>query len=172
MLPESPQLLRSVYAEDARGNFSKPFQSVMPGLEGFAIREIYWSTSDTGVIRGMHFQLPPTAIGKVVWVSRGAITDVVVDLRRGETYGAVSSYSMDSTSGASLWVPAGFAHGFQALGPDTIVNYAVDGDFSPEHDRGIRWDSVGFDWPLPPGPISARDQAQPTLAEFESPFSP
>jgi dTDP-4-dehydrorhamnose 3,5-epimerase len=166
----TPILLETVYSEDVRGNFSKPFS--LPNAIGdeYAIREIFWSTSARGVIRGMHFQLPPASIGKIVWVSRGSAVDVVVDLRIHAGHGNVSSFDLDAVSGKAVWVPSGFAHGFQALEDDTIVNYAVDGDFDPVADAGVRWDSVGFDWPIAPGPISARDQSLPTLSEFDSPF--
>ena len=167
----TPILFETVYSEDARGNFSKPFS--LPNAVGdeYAIREIFWSTSARGVIRGMHFQLPPESIGKLVWVSRGSIVDVAVDVRDHDGYGETTSWELDAKSGKTVWIPSGFAHGFQALEDDTIVNYAVDGDFDPVSDAGVRWDSVGFDWPLEPAAISARDQALPTLAEFVSPFS-
>jgi dTDP-4-dehydrorhamnose 3,5-epimerase len=166
----TPILMETTYSEDARGNFSKPFS--LPNLMGddYAIREIFWSTSARGVIRGMHFQLPPKSIGKIVWVSRGSAVDVVVDVRNHDGYGDTTAFELDATSGKAVWVPSGFAHGFQALEDETIVNYAVDGDFDPVSDAGVRWDSLGVDWPLEPGSISARDQALPTLDEFVSPF--
>jgi dTDP-4-dehydrorhamnose 3,5-epimerase len=135
-----------------------------------AIHEIFWTTSAYGMIRGLHFQEPPSSIGKLVWVSHGEILDVVVDLRIGESFGTVESYQLDSNSGQTLWVPHGFAHGFQALSEQAIVNYAVDGGFDPVADAGVRWDSIELNWPIPPTEISVRDQALPPLAEFESPF--
>ncbi len=119
----------------------------------------------------MHFQLPPASIGKIVWVSRGSIIDLAVDVRNHDGYGDTVAFVLDAVSGKAVWIPPGFAHGFQALEDETIVNYAVDGDFDPVSDAGVRWDSLAFDWPLAPGPISARDQALPTLSEFDSPFA-
>ncbi len=170
-LSSSPLLLSTVYSEDSRGNFSKPF--ALPNAAGaeYAIREIYWTTSRRGTIRGMHFQLTPAEIGKIVWVSRGSIIDVVVDVRGHAGFGDTVTFELAGDSGRAVWVPPGFAHGFQALEDDTIVNYAVDGDFSPENDSGVRWDSIGFDWPLPPGSISPRDQSLVDLSEFVTPFA-
>lgn len=118
----------------------------------------------------MHFQLPPSTIGKLVWVSHGEILDVVVDLRKDGFFGKVESYRLSSDAGEALWVPAGFAHGFQSLSGEAIVNYAVDGDFDPDADAGIRWDSIDFKWPFPPTEVSSRDRSLPALQDFQSPF--
>ena len=167
-----PQILVGTFSQDSRGTFSKPFP--VPAGYGFefAVAEIFWSNSSRGVIRGMHFQLEPDAIGKIVWVSHGSIFDVVIDLRDGDTFGTASSFQLDARSGHALFVPAGFAHGFQALEDESIVSYAVDGLFSPTRDVGIRWDTIGVDWPLVPSEISARDRSHPALDEFESRFPP
>jgi dTDP-4-dehydrorhamnose 3,5-epimerase-like enzyme len=77
---------------------------------------------------------------------------------------------LDGSSGGALFVPSGFAHGFQSLVDTTIVNYAVTGVFSPENDAGIRWDSFGYAWPMEPTNISARDQELPEFEHFVRPF--
>jgi dTDP-4-dehydrorhamnose 3,5-epimerase len=166
-----PLILQGSFSQDSRGIFSKPFPLAAAYDFDFVVEEIFWSTSSRGVIRGMHFQLEPDEIGKIVWVSHGSIYDVLVDLRDGDSYGAVSIYPLDASSGQSLFVPAGFAHGYQALEDMSIVSYAVDGLFSPAADAGIRWDSVGVDWPLPVTEISERDKVHPPLAEFTARFA-
>ncbi len=168
----SPALLTIPFFTDDRGSFSKPFHPGLASATGFAIAELYWTKSDRGAVRGLHFQTPPHAVNKLVWVSKGAIVDVVVDLRSGESYGSVSVYEVSADVGAAVWVPDGFAHGFQALSDDAIVNYAVDKGYAPEHDTGVLWSSIDFDWPLPVTAMSDRDKGFSTLAEFDTPFHP
>lgn len=163
--PHEPVLLDTFHVADQRGTFSKPYSYAL-GEVPFVIRELFWSTSSPGTVRGMHLQLAPAAAAKLVWVSAGEIADVLVDVRPGPSWGTISRYHLAAAEGTALLVPAGFAHGFQALTEDTIVNYAQDREFSPAHDAGINWRSVPIDWPLPVTSTSARDDALPTLAEF------
>ncbi len=125
-------------------------------------------------LRGLHFQTPPRAQDKLVRCIRGRIFDVAVDVRRGSpTYGQSVGTELSAENGHQLFVPAGFAHGFVTLEPDCEVTYKCSDTYAPECDAGIRWDSVGIDWPMPAGALpelSAKDQVQPTLAEFDSPF--
>jgi dTDP-4-dehydrorhamnose 3,5-epimerase len=125
-------------------------------------------------LRGLHFQTPPRGQDKLVSCIRGRIFDVVVDVRRGSpTYGQWVGTELSAENGHQLFIPIGFAHGFLTLEPNCEVTYKCSDTYAPEADGGIRWDSVGIDWPLPPGvmpELSARDQIQPTLAEFDSPF--
>lgn len=165
---DHPSLLPIPFSMDERGVFSKPFHEKL-GV-GLDIAELYWTRSAAGSIRGLHFQTPPFAVDKLVWVSSGSIVDVVVDVRRGPGYGAVRSFTLDSATGNAVFVPAGFAHGFQALEDDSIVNYAVDKGYAPDNDTGVLWSSIDFDWPLPPAAISVRDTGFVTLADFDSPF--
>lgn len=169
-LPTVPLRFETGFSEDRRGVFGKPFTLHSSLGDSYSIREIFWTSSSAGVVRGMHFQVPPTPIGKLVWVSQGSILDVAVDLRDHDGFGSVETFPLDGRTGASVWIPAGFAHGFQALEDNTIVNYAVDGDFDPATDAGVRWDSIGFEWPLPVGAMSDRDRALPALADFSTPF--
>lgn len=167
----TPQLFAGGFSTDARGSFAKPFPvPESTGVE-FDVKEIFSTVSNRGVIRGMHFQFEPDEIAKIVWVSNGQIFDVLVDLRDTDDFGRTYSYRLDATSGNCLFVPAGFAHGFQSLDDNSIVNYAVDDVFSPASDSGIRWDSIGIEWPLPVSVISDRDRKHPTLAEFAPRFS-
>ena len=155
---------------DGRGNLVKVFQA--SALSADPGREVFLSTSARGVVRGLHFQVPPHDHAKTVVCLAGSIVDVAVDLRRGSpTEGQVASFQLDGGSPSQLHLPSGLAHGFQALEDDTLVAYVVSSEHAPDHDRGIRWDSIGFDWPLPVSAMSDRDQAFPGLDDFDSPFT-
>lgn len=128
-----------------------------------------------GTVRGLHFQTPPFAQDKLLRVLRGAVFDVVVDLRRGSpTYGRHVSAVLSAQNWSQILAPAGFAHGFMTLEPDTEVLYKVTNFYAPEHDKGILWNDpdLGIDWPLPEAEavLSDKDMKQPRLADFESPF--
>lgn len=159
--------------EDGRGWFVKAFQASRieaAGGEG-RVREVYLSSSQRGALRGMHFQVPPHDHAKTVVCLSGAVVDVVVDLRAGSpAEGRAVRFRLDGAAPGQLHLPPGIAHGFQALVDDTIVAYVVSTEHAPEHDRGIRWDSVGVTWPLPPTAISGRDRGFPPLDRFRSPF--
>ena len=128
-----------------------------------------------GTVRGLHFQTPPFAQDKLLRVLRGSVFDVVVDLRRGSpTYGRHVSAVLSAQNWSQILAPAGFAHGFMTLEPDTEVFYKVTNFYAPEHDKGILWNDpdLGIDWPLPEAEavLSDKDMRQPRLADFESPF--
>lgn len=130
----------------------------------------------TGTIRGLHFQLAPRAQGKLVRCIAGAIFDVAVDIRVGSpTYGRYVSAELSAQNGHQLWIPAGFAHGFCTLQPLTEVSYKVTDYYSPNHDRGLRWDDPTIDihWPTVAADtfLSAKDKGQPLLAELKESFS-
>lgn len=167
---DQPVLFPAFHMSDARGTFSKPYSHAYGGVP-FTIRELFWSTSAKGAVRGMHFQLPPSATAKLVWVSAGEIVDVLVDIRQGPDYGTVFQYHLSAERGAALLVPVGFAHGFQALTDGALVNYAQDREFDGAADAGINWRSMDFEWPLEPTVTSPRDDALPSLSDFESPFA-
>jgi dTDP-4-dehydrorhamnose 3,5-epimerase len=159
--------------EDARGDFVKvlrrdTYESL--GLDP-TVAELYWSTSHRGVVRGMHFQLPPHDHAKTVTVIRGCIHDVVVDLRVGSpAFGRSVAFTLDAAEPSAVHVPKGCAHGFQAVADESVVAYLVGTEHAPDHDTGVRWDTVGADWPLPDPVVSERDARFPRLAEFDSPF--
>lgn len=159
--------------QDSRGGFQKLFNYDFfqaNGLEtGF--KEFYFSVSHKDVIRGMHFQLPPYDHAKLVYVSHGEIIDVVVDIRKqSATYGQCFSITLDDTLGRYLYIPRGFAHGFRSLQDGTIVNYAQTSCYSKEHDCGIAYDSIGFDWGIDNPIVSGRDLTFKRLEDFKSPF--
>ena len=126
-------------------------------------------------VRGLHFQMPPRGQDKLVRCIRGRIFDVAVDVRRGSpTYGQWVGAELSAANGHQLFIPIGFAHGFVTLEPGCEVTYKCSDVYEPQADSGIRWDSAGIDWPIPADVIpelSVKDQVQPTLAEFDSPFA-
>jgi dTDP-4-dehydrorhamnose 3,5-epimerase len=158
---------------DPRGWLVKLFRaSELAAAGGDAgVGEVFVSSSTRGTVRGMHFQTPPHDHAKTVVCLAGAILDVVVDLRTGSpAAGRAARFRLDAMAPHRLHVPAGMAHGFQALADDTVVGYVVTSEHQPDHDTGVRWDSVGVTWPLPPSRLSERDQSLPPLDEFRSPF--
>lgn len=117
-----------------------------------------------GTVRGLHFQRPPHEEVKLVRCTRGAIFDVVVDLRSGSpTEGHWQGFELSARNGLSLYVPKGFAHGFQTLVPETDVLYLISTPQAPEAAAGVRFDdpAIGVEWPMPIAVISDRDRAWP-----------
>ena len=125
-----------------------------------------------GTLRGLHFQSPPAAQGKLVRCGRGAIFDVAVDIRRGSpTYGQWEGYELSAENGHQLYVPVGYAHGFVTLESDSEIIYKCTDYYTPETEGAVRWDSCGIEWPLSDDPIlSDKDLIAPALADFDSPF--
>ena len=163
---------------DARGFFSEVWKRSALAAQGFTtdfVQDNHSLSREVGVLRGLHFQRPPTAQGKLVRVVRGRILDVAVDIREGSpTYGQHVTCELSSENWAQLWVPRGFAHGFMTLEPDTEVLYKVDAEYDPATDGGIAWDdpALGIDWPLPPGGpvLSDKDRKAARLADIAPPF--
>ena len=130
---------------------------------------------DQGTVRGLHFQLPPHPQAKLVRCLSGALFDVAVDIRLGSpTYGQWIGMELSAENGKQLYIPAGFAHGFMTLAPDTMIFYKVTDYYAPDCDRGLAWDdtNIGIHCPLNGSmPIlSAKDEKQPLLKDFQSPF--
>jgi dTDP-4-dehydrorhamnose 3,5-epimerase len=123
------------------------------------------------VVRGLHYQLKPSEQGKLVTVVRGRVYDVAVDIRRGSPW--FGRYvAVELTPGKALWIPPGFAHGFQAL-EETLLLYLVTKEFDPQRDRCAKWDdpALGIRWPAPEKAIlSQKDRNCPPLAEAENNF--
>lgn len=159
---------------DNRGTFQKIFRHDHLEKLGYSVefRESFISFSEPGVIRGMHFQAPPAHHWKLVSCIQGEISDVCLDIRKGPSYGEVILFSLSAENGAALLIPPGFAHGFLSLGsiPSGVV-YLTSTEHDPEHDAGIRWDSLGVDWGIEKPILSARDSKFPALAEFKTPFN-
>jgi dTDP-4-dehydrorhamnose 3,5-epimerase len=129
-----------------------------------------------GTVRGLHFQAPPHAQAKLVRVLRGAIFDVALDVRRGSpTYGRHVALTLSARDGNQVLIPAGFAHGFCTLEPDTEVLYKVDTFYSRQHEHGVLWcdRALGIEWPVAPADavVSEKDQALPLLSGISNFFT-
>jgi len=158
---------------DQRGFFTKPFShkeySELP--VDFHIKELFWSLSRPGTLRGMHFQMPPHSHWKLVWCALGDIVDVLLDLRIGSpTFMATTGFHLAGDSGRAILIPPGVAHGFYVPDSDSIVFYAVSSAYSREHDKGVLWCSIGYDWPASDPIVSERDNGLPPLDTFNTPF--
>jgi dTDP-4-dehydrorhamnose 3,5-epimerase len=131
------------------------------------------SKSSRGVLRGLHFQLPPYAQSKLVRVIEGEVLDIAVDIRQGSpTFGQHVAVRLSSQNKHQLFIPRGFAHGFVVLSDTAIFAYKVDNYYSPECDRGLAYDdpALGIDWELPSDQLSLskKDQEQPRLADLDA----
>ena len=158
---------------DARGSFVKTFnESALSGHGiSFTLAESYFSISKKDVIRGMHFQLPPWQHSKIVFCPVGAILDVIVDLRKNSpTYRQHYAHELSADNHMAYYIPEGFAHGFKSLTDGAMTYYLVSSGYSKEHDTGIRYDSIGFDWGVKEPVISTRDLSFVGMGEFESLF--
>ncbi len=165
--------VRPFFAEDERGTFVKTFNSERFAEAGLPVewQEEYYSSSRKGVIRGMHFQMPPHDHEKLVYCLQGRVLDVVVDLRSSSsTYGSHVAIELDAERGHGLMIPKGMAHGFLALTDNVLMAYKVTTVYAPSHDGGIRWNSFGMDWGVQEPIVSARDNSHPVFTDFVSPF--
>jgi dTDP-4-dehydrorhamnose 3,5-epimerase len=152
--------------EDQRGLFVKTFHEDVfrdKGLET-SFKESFYSVSKKGVLRGMHFQLPPDDHAKLVFVTDGEILDVAVDIRKdSSTFGQYFSTKLSSGNAKSLYMSKGFAHGFLTLSESATVVYMTTTVHTPKSDAGIRWDSFGFNWGVTNPVISERDSKHGSL---------
>lgn len=155
---------------DERGQFLETYKQSEFGR--FGIRDPFTqgnhSISGRGVLRGLHYQRPPKAQGKLVRVVVGEIFDVGVDIRQGSpTYGKWVGERLSAENKRMLYIPPGFAHGFCVLNELAEVLYKTTEEYSLEHDAGIRWNDpeIGIQWPVEHPILSAKDAALPTLRE-------
>lgn len=166
-------VIESSKFNDCRGIFQKVFNReffLEKGLD-CDFCEFYYSVNKYGVIRGMHFQTPPSDHVKLVYVTKGKILDVVVDIRkRSNTYGKYYMIELSEDDDSYLYIPRGFAHGFASLEEGSIVNYAQTSCYSPQHDCGILASSCGIKWPFNNAIVSGRDLTFEALSNFKSPF--
>lgn len=123
-----------------------------------------------GTVRGLHFQRPPRADAKLVKCMQGAVFDVIVDLRQGsQTYGRWTSVTLTAQGGEMIYIPEGFAHGFQTLTDDADLLYFHSKSYSPQHEGGLLFNDrdLGIVWPLEIGTLSDRDKSLPPLSQVE-----
>lgn len=174
-LPGIIRLETDVFRDD-RGYFLELFQQPAfqeAGLGHISFEQDNLSRSARGVLRGLHFQAPPFAQGKLVCVLEGAVLDVAVDIRRGSpTYGACFAAELEAASGQMLYIPPGFAHGFQVLSESCLFFYKCTRPYDRASEGGIRWNDPALGIPWHPGPVqvSAKDKLLPLLHEFRTPF--
>jgi dTDP-4-dehydrorhamnose 3,5-epimerase len=165
-------ILHPTIFPDERGFFTETWRRDRyqeAGLPGEFVQDNV-SVSGRGVVRGLHYQKDPNAQGKLVTVVRGTIFDVAVDLRRDSpTFRQWFGVELSGDAPRQLWIPAGFAHGFQALTDGAVVTYKCTTAYSPADERSLRWNdpTVGIRWPLESGILSEKDAIAPLLNELE-----
>ncbi len=158
---------------DARGRFVKIFNSDVFAKHAihFPCKETFFSVSLKNVLRGFHYQAPPMAMEKIVWVAQGEVLDVVLDIRKhSPTFGQCFSKNLSDSNRTALYLPKGVAHAFLVLSESSTMVYQVGEVFSPSHDQGIRWDSANFKWPIAQPILSEKDKNWPGFQGFVSPF--
>lgn len=170
-------VITSPLFRDNRGYFMESFSArdfENAGFPPVTFVQDNLSCSVKGALRGMHYQLEPHAMGKLVRVIQGAVFDVVVDLRTGSpAFGQWAGEHLAEGDGKALWVPGGFAHGFLALEDDTLVHYKCDAFHEPAAERSLHYadPSVGIVWPAEVRVISPKDEAAPRLRDAEHNFT-
>lgn len=161
---------------DHRGYFLESYNDrVFKELVGIDISFVQdnESLSNKNVVRGLHFQKPPYAQGKLVRVIKGAVLDVAVDLRKNSsTYGKVFSMELSESNKKQFWIPAGFAHGFATLEDNTIFQYKCTNYYSPDFEESIAWndEDLAIDWKIINPIISEKDKKGVPFASFSTPF--
>jgi dTDP-4-dehydrorhamnose 3,5-epimerase len=169
-------LLEPDVFEDHRGFFMESYSEEKMrnlGIENKFFQDNHSLSRDAGTLRGLHYQLNPKAQTKLVRVTNGAIYDVIVDIRKNSpTFGKWEGFILTSENKRQLLVPKGFAHGFCTLVKDTEVQYKVDEYYSPENDRGIKWDdkTINIEWPTSHPILSEKDKHHLSLQEAENNF--
>lgn len=154
---------------DHRGHFFETFQSkryAEAGIPSFVQENVSWSKRD--VLRGLHYQ-SPNPQGKLVWVTRGTVWDVAVDIRRSSpTFGQWFGMTLSAEKPTQLYIPPGFAHGFCVLSDDAIFHYQCTDFYSPTAEQGLAWDDANLNiaWPVKSPILSSKDKLYPALHEI------
>ncbi len=159
--------------QDDRGCFVKIFNESVFQQHGlsFETKEEYFSISKKGVLRGMHFQMPPDHHAKLVYCIEGEVLDVLVDLRvDSPVYGKPVTFQLNSTRRNILLIPVGVAHGFYTVSDQATLIYKTSTIHAPQSDAGILWSSFPDLWPTNQPNLSDRDKKHPLLKDFQSPF--
>ena len=178
MLENELILIKPTRYKDERGFFSETYsrrQYKEFGVDVDFLQDNHSVSWEPGTLRGLHFQAPPYAQGKLVRCGKGAVFDVAVDIRKGSpTFGHWDGYELTEENGHQLYVPAGFAHGFLTLKPESEIVYKCTDYYAPQAEGSIRWDdpSIDIEWPLSENIIlNQRDAVAPLLKNFETPFN-
>ncbi len=161
---------------DERGFFSESWNRRTLEAAGVTLPEFVQDNHSlshrVGTLRGMHYQAPPHAQGKLVRCGRGRIFDVCVDVRKGSpTFGRWHGEDLSFENGHQLWVPAGFLHGFVTREPDSEIIYKCTDYYDRVSDGAVRWDTLGIDWGVAEPVLSPKDAAAPAFSDFASPFT-
>ncbi|MFZ6035990.1 MAG: dTDP-4-dehydrorhamnose 3,5-epimerase [Patescibacteria group bacterium] len=162
---------------DERGFFFETYSQPEFAAHGIPrpfVQDNHSKSVEQGVLRGLHFQLPPHTQGKLVRVTAGKVFDVIVDLRSdSSSFGQWLSFELSAENFTMLYIPRGFAHGFLTMDVNTEFIYKVDAVYAPEADSGIIWNdpTLGIPWPIQQPIISKKDNAHGTFASFSSPFT-
>jgi dTDP-4-dehydrorhamnose 3,5-epimerase len=169
------QVIQTGLIRDDRGYFAEVYSTKVLESHGFrtAFQQDNLSMSRKGTLRGLHYQLEPHGMGKLVRVLSGSAFDVAVDIRRGSpTFGKWVARTLTFESGESLWIPAGFAHGFLALEDSTLMLYKCSTTHAPESERSIHHadPAIGIAWPMTATLCTAKDLAAPLLAAADYNF--
>ena len=168
---DGPVLIAPRRIADQRGFFSETFRADLlaaAGIEATFVQDNHVRSEARGVLRGLHFQLAPSAQGKLVRAARGAVLDVCVDMRQGSpTFGRHLSVELTAANWRQLWVPVGFAHGYVTLEEGTEVLYKTTDYYAPQLERGIAWDDpvLAIDWRVPRNEVTLSDKDR-TLPRF------
>lgn len=161
---------------DHRGSFARTYCAREFERHGLTARFVQCNVSmnlKRGTLRGLHYQAPPDTEGKLVRCIRGSVFDVIVDLRaESRTYKRYFALELTAATGKSLFIPEGFAHGFQTLEDDVELFYQMTNFYAPDSAAGLRFDDpeLGIPWPLPVTRISEKDLLWPLMAGWENPF--
>ena len=161
--------------EDERGYFFESFNKKK--LEDIGIKESFVqdneSLSNKNVLRGLHFQAPPFAQGKLVRVIKGSVLDIAVDIRKeSATYGKYFSIILSEQNKKMFWIPPGFAHGFLTLEDQTIFSYKCSENYNPSSEGSLLWNDpqLNIEWNIDEPIVSAKDQEAQAFTSFKSPF--
>jgi dTDP-4-dehydrorhamnose 3,5-epimerase len=161
---------------DARGWFAETYKKSEFAKNRIAyefLQDNYSRSTTKGILRGLHFQNEPAAQGKLVRCVAGEVFDVAVDIRRGSpTYGSWVSVNLSAENKRMVWVPPGFAHGVLTVADVAEIIYKVTSEYSPFHDRSIRWNDpeIGVDWPVANPILSKKDAEAPLLRDSDCNF--
>ncbi len=171
-----PVLIRPQIFGDDRGFFLELYKHtefVFNGIQDHLVQDNF-SRSGKGVLRGLHYQKAPKAQGKLITCISGEIYDVAVDIRKGSPdFGKWVAAELSSRNRNLLYVPPGFAHGFQVISDTAEVMYKCTDEYSPADDRGIIWNDpdIGVSWPLPDPLLSPKDRVHPRLRDCDNNFT-